>query len=620
MAQNRFLNPLKAVLLLIILSFIPHLSGQSVNSLSEKQIKEDSLLNLLKESQTDSVRMVLYDQLRRITIFENPEKALEYTRELGKHALLAGKDRMHAVSLIYEGNAYTALGRFNEALEKFLEGEKYFDTHKDSTALTSVYNALGAIYEGTERDSLAIIYFDKSYQLAVLRNDLTRQIYSLNNLSNIHYRKGDYINSEIMLEKVMQIPEQSFPLNFYNMAKVNYANTLKMVDKMAESEKLYREVLKEEDMLDNFTRCMAKKGIGSIHLLQKKPQSAIAFLHDALMLARTNNFKPEEKEILKDLTLSYEALGNYRLAYSYMKEHTSLKDSLLSDEKDKNLIDALTRFESQKKEQEIALLTANNELKDLKIKQSSTVFWFLLTVLFGVISVLLLAIRAQRVKMRANRQLQDKNRQISHALEEKNILLREIHHRVKNNLQVISSLLKLQSHYIEDESAVKAIAEGRNRVHSMALLHQNLYRDDNLTGVDMKDYFTHLIEGLFEAYNIHSEEVKLQSNIEDLYLDIDTVIPLGLIANELISNALKHAFKEKKDALLTVTLKEENGKLIFKVEDNGIGIDLIASKEKKSFGQKLIQSLAEKLEAEIQIETSEGTSVQLIIRDYQKAA
>ena len=151
----------------------------------------------------------------------------------------------------------------------------------------------------------------------------------------------------------------------------------------------------------------------------------------------------------------------------------------------------------------------------------------------------------------------------------------------------------------------------------MALLHQNLYKENNLTGVNMKEYFTNLIEGLFDAYKI--TDIKLVTEIEDLTLDIDTVIPLGLIANELISNALKHAFENVKNGLLMVKLWEKDGQLIFNVKDNGNGYDeILIAKDKKSFGQKLIKSLSDKLEADVQVTTTTGTDVTLSIKDYKK--
>jgi two-component sensor histidine kinase len=207
---------------------------------------------------------------------------------------------------------------------------------------------------------------------------------------------------------------------------------------------------------------------------------------------------------------------------------------------------------------------------------------------------------------------------LSRAMEEKNILLREIHHRVKNNLQVISSLLKLQSGYIRDDAAIQAIAEGRSRVQSMALLHQNLYKDDNLTGVNMHEYFENLIQGLFDTYNISAERIRLHTNIAPISLDVDTVVPLGLITNELISNTLKHAFPGEMSGELFIDLYEAGDELVLRVRDTGVGDQM--EKGKDGFGSKLIQSLSDKLEARINTSYLKGTTVEVLIRDYKKAA
>ncbi|HMQ07234.1 MAG TPA: histidine kinase dimerization/phosphoacceptor domain -containing protein [Saprospiraceae bacterium] len=582
--------------------------------------KEDSLLHLVTVAGHDSLKMVLFDQLRRIKIYDDPQKALEYTRLSGHHALLSGNERMYHISLVYEGNAFFGLGQYEDALEKFLEAEKYFNQTGETRVITSIYNALGAVYENTGRDSLAILYFNQSFEMAEKGNDLARQIYALNNMSNIHFQKGRYEESKSLLLKVMEYPKEAFMPDFYNMSKANLANTLRMTDPPNVAEELYVEILEEKDQLDQYTRCMAEKGLGNIRLKLNKPVLAVQSLQNALQIAALQGFRKEQRDILFDLSTAYRLTDQHKEAYTVLSEFLVLKDSILDEEKDKNLIEALTRFETEKKEKEIELLTANNALKDLKIKQSNMMLIGLILLTISLVSILVLAYRNQRNKSKAHAILQEKNSQISKALDEKNILLREIHHRVKNNLQVISSLLKLQSHYIQDENAIKAIAEGRNRVNSMALLHQNLYKEDNLTGVDMKEYFTNLVEGLFETYNIHDDQILLTTHIEPLHLDIDTVIPLGLIANELISNALKHAFNDRNHAELFISLVENEEKLIFTVKDNGIGYHPEQPGIQKSFGHKLIQSLAEKLEAEWNIQNVGGTEVSLIINDYTKAA
>ena len=213
-----------------------------------------------------------------------------------------------------------------------------------------------------------------------------------------------------------------------------------------------------------------------------------------------------------------------------------------------------------------------------------------------------------------------KNAIISKALKEKETLLREIHHRVKNNLQFISSLLGLQSDNIEDQVALGALQEGQDRVQSMALIHQNLYQEENLTGVDMHDYFNKLIQGLFDSYNIHDDRIQLELNIEDINLDVDTVIPMGLIVNELITNSLKYAFPEGHNGKITIQLKELDKALSLSISDDGVGISEIEKHNLgDSFGYKLIHAFTLQLDAEMSIERSAGTSVNFTIRNYQVA-
>ena len=213
------------------------------------------------------------------------------------------------------------------------------------------------------------------------------------------------------------------------------------------------------------------------------------------------------------------------------------------------------------------------------------------------------------------------NGKLKQALGEKNILLQEIHHRVKNNLQVISSLLGLQSRYVKDEGLLDAIKSGRGRVQSMSLLHQNLYREENLKGVKMKEYFSNLTQNLFDTYNIDEDNITFSTDIDDLELDIDTVVPLGLIANELITNSLKHAFNGGKSGNIHVVLKEEGNKLKLEVSDDGRGLpegELPITG--KSLGTKLINSFAEKLDAEIKVESINGTTISIEAKTYKKAS
>ena len=140
---------------------------------------------------------------------------------------------------------------------------------------------------------------------------------------------------------------------------------------------------------------------------------------------------------------------------------------------------------------------------------------------------------------------------------EREVLLKEIHHRVKNNLQIISSLLNLQARFIKDKSAVDAVQEGRNRVKSMALIHQKLYQQDNIQGINMPEYIENLSRALLTSYKIKGDRITVDRKVDAIYLDIDTAIPLGLIINELLTNSLKYAFPENEKGELKISLLQD---------------------------------------------------------------
>lgn len=155
----------------------------------------------------------------------------------------------------------------------------------------------------------------------------------------------------------------------------------------------------------------------------------------------------------------------------------------------------------------------------------------------------------------------------------------------------------------------------------MALIHQNLYQEKNLTGVETQKYFGTLIKNLFQSYNISPQRIKLVTDIDALNLDVDTMIPIGLILNELISNCLKYAFPQEQPGQIKVKLKEDGGALLLTVTDDGVGMDAQHQQNLgKSFGYRLIHAFKSQLNAELDISSGAGTTVKMIIRDYQKVA
>jgi two-component sensor histidine kinase len=200
--------------------------------------------------------------------------------------------------------------------------------------------------------------------------------------------------------------------------------------------------------------------------------------------------------------------------------------------------------------------------------------------------------------------------QVKASLREKEVLLKEIHHRVKNNLQVVSSLLNLQSGQIHDPRITEAFRDSQNRVRSMALIHERLYQSENLAVIDFSDYVRNLAEHLLLSYGVGAEDVALVVEADEVFLDIDTAAPCGLLLNELVSNALKHGFPGSRKGEIQVGLcADQDGHLTLTVSDNGVGFPKDMEIENaKSLGLQLVHTLVGQLDGRIEVHRRNGTA------------
>jgi two-component sensor histidine kinase len=211
----------------------------------------------------------------------------------------------------------------------------------------------------------------------------------------------------------------------------------------------------------------------------------------------------------------------------------------------------------------------------------------------------------------SNELLLQYNRKIQSSLNEKEVLLKEIHHRVKNNLQTVSSLLSLQSRLLPDPAARSALQDSQMRVRSMALIHEKLYQSENLAEIALRPYIENLAAILFRSYQAESGATRRQTQVEEISVGIDAAVPVGLILNELISNALKHAFPDGRGGKIQIELFRETPEtLVLKCQDNGRGLpvdlDIAAS---KSLGLQLVNSLTRQLEGEVEVTSQNGLLV-----------
>lgn len=203
---------------------------------------------------------------------------------------------------------------------------------------------------------------------------------------------------------------------------------------------------------------------------------------------------------------------------------------------------------------------------------------------------------------------------IVQSLREKEILLKEVHHRVKNNMQVISSILNLQSSYVSDEYALSLLKESQNRIKTMAYIHESLYQNKTFATIDFSDYIATLSSNIIQSYAVSTEKVKLLLDISKVVLGLDVSIPAGLIINELVTNAIKHAFSGNKTGFLSINLKSQNNVVTLNVVDNGVGLpDSFDHKNTNSLGLQLVNTLVEQIDGTVEFKkrTEGGTEVNI---------
>jgi len=202
------------------------------------------------------------------------------------------------------------------------------------------------------------------------------------------------------------------------------------------------------------------------------------------------------------------------------------------------------------------------------------------------------------------------------SLDEKEVLIKEIHHRVKNNLMVISSLLNLQSQYIKDKEALDIFRESQNRARSMALIHERLYRSSDLKRIDFGDYIQTLATDLFHTYVTDPVRVKLNMCVENLMVDINTTVPLGLIVNELVTNSMKHGFAGDVDVEINIDFHKEGDEFVLVVEDTGVGFpDDIDFRNTSTLGLQLVNNLTTQINGKIELNKDKGTKFRITFKE-----
>ncbi|SHN45795.1 sensor histidine kinase [Chitinophaga sp. CF418] len=334
------------------------------------------------------------------------------------------------------------------------------------------------------------------------------------------------------------------------------------------------------------------------------------------------------------------AMGRYQDAIRHYQLYKSSHDSLFNIMKRQQLNQLEIQFKTEQKDQalklkqqNIELLTREAQLQDAKLQRA----WFIRNVIFGgagmLLLLLLLGFNRYQLKLRSNRQMKEQQDEIykqnlslqdlistqDKLLEEKEWLLKEIHHRVKNNLQIVMSLLNTQAAFLDDKDALNAIKESRCRMHAISLIHQKLYQSENMALIDMHTYIHDLLIYLKDGFT-GINRINFDLQIAPIKLDVSQSVPVGLILNEAITNAIKYAFTS--NGTILVSLQQTGDQqLTLIVADNGKGLPVEGgTPHKKSMGMMLIKTLTEQLEGTLNIQSHNGVIITVNFKYQEKQA
>jgi two-component sensor histidine kinase len=596
------------------------------------------------------------------------------TKQYDEVIPLIQKNPMPAKHLIYMrlSTIQIVLGNYNLALAHAVTALKEMERTKDYVRAVDLYENLGFLYKSISQFENSIHYYDLAIGIYKKQHRSTPIWFATQNIVDVLLKMKQ---PDQALVTAQRTAKKFAPVNDderHLLAK-SLANCYRALRKYELAEKYYLEM---DSLCRNryFFDAGGYRDMSQFYIEQNRFNEAAVYLQR--IIPYINAFTAPAKAQLYILFYKVDsASGNYASAMQYLVKSKMLEDTVWQLTKTRQIQEIQVQYETEKKdqalklkEQNILLLSRQAELrqkdldqvrlelqyeaaakakdmelsklqaarkdKDLLLKQQNIELLkneallkqsslenanltknisFASLVLLFVIVVLLY--NQYRIKQKNNREVNLKNQSLLGLVEEKELLLKEVHHRVKNNLHTIISLLETQSTYLKDD-ALAAVQNSQHRVYAMSLIHQKLYQLDNSTNINMAVYLPELLHYLADSFGT-GNRIRFQTNIDNIHLDISQAIPAGLILNEAITNSIKYAFPGNKDGIIEIEMIYTTGNNVrFSVADNGIGLRYNwQSVHTSSLGLKLMKGLSEDIRASFTIHNHNGTR---IIVEFEK--
>ena len=496
--------------------------------------------------------------------------------------------------------------------------------HDSTMQLCEIYNHLSTFYGALFDQEKALYYLKKAMHIAVINKEI-KAIYLLGtNIARVYIaldKPADALQSLKEMARVYAEPENvGTKFNLYITYLDIYIKIKDHQNAGSYCQKLIN--LIKGPSLSDAIKNQGYLRIVNFYISFGEYASALAALKKNEALSLKLNDKNALAAVYSYWFRMDTAQKRYSSAINNLLKSREISDSLLNETKSRQITQMEIQYETKKKEdslelkdQDILLLTQKNQLQQVNLRQSNLVrdTTFAGIVLLSVIIGLLY--NQYRHKQRSNKVITHKNTALEHLVTEKEWLLKEVHHRVKNNLQIMISLLNTQSKYLTNEEAVTAVTESRHRMQAMSLIHQKLYRSDNVAYVNMATYIGELIDYLDAGFGV-DQQLSFQLNIESIDLDLSQAIPIGLILNETITNSIKHAFAGRRQGTITITMKDlgEN-KIVLEIRDDGQGMPTNNKvSADSSMGMRLIKGLIDQIEGNYTLDNDNGFCLHIVFQ------
>ncbi len=496
------------------------------------------------------------------------------------------------IALSNLGRIYRKRSQYERAIAVSIDALAYLEPNyhqieRGSQALATCYTIIGSCYTSLKDFEGALDYHQKALLIRQEENNYKGIAISYNNIGNAYEQLGQYDSAIANLQRALAIRErikEEFGSTLHNLGEV-------MTAQKKDDEAMHYYLLAlERKRLENDMEGLpvTLNSLAKLHMVRGAYGNASKYLSEGNGIARSMGLMQELKDNLELEVSLYDLQNDPRHALLAAKELLVVKDSLLNKQKAQSLAEMRIRYESEKSAQEIKLL------QEKTLNSQNRIEMLIIVVVLIFITALLLTYSIV-VTRRSKKKVE--------------LLLKELHHRVKNNLQVLSSLLSLQSQQLTDSNAIQAVKSSEGRVNAMALIHRKLYLGDTNRTIDIKDYITELVSYLVHTYGYHEREFTLDLQIEPISVDVDKAIPLGLILNELISNAFKYAYAEHANPELYIGISATApGALMIQVRDNGKGMPEPKKDEPVSFGLKMVNTLIRELRGNLAVTANKGTT------------